>query len=437
MSAAPDRLATLDEWLGWLETLHPKAIDLSLNRITTVLEALSLTDPPYHVVTVGGTNGKGSCVEFLESIYRAAGTRVGAFTSPHLWRFNERIRVDGAWASDSELISAFEALEAARGRVTLSYFESSAVAAILHFAQAGVDVAVMEVGLGGRLDAVNAIDPDVSLITSIGLDHMEWLGDDRESIAYEKAGIMRDGCPVVIAEPDPPKTLAREVARRGARALWLDRDYCCVPDGERWIYRGPAGEELLLPRPSFGADEQLVNAAASVTAVRALDARLPVDDRAIATGIAAARLEGRLDRRTIDGVGWIFDVAHNPQAASHLARTVCGGPLPASTLAIFGAMADKDLDAILELFVADVDVWHLAPVASARTADARDLAERLLRLGSRARLHCHDDIPEATEVARSEARCGDRVLVFGSFYTVGPAMESLGLYSPTLGSGMS
>jgi dihydrofolate synthase / folylpolyglutamate synthase len=234
----PQRFTTLAEWLAWFETLHPKKIDMSLDRIRVILGGLGLVPPRYKVVTVGGTNGKGSCVAILESIYRQAGYRVGAFTSPHLVRFNERIRFDGADAHDEELIALFESIEASLGRVTLSYFEASAVAALLHFERRNADVAVLEVGMGGRLDAVNALDADAALIASIDLDHTAWLGPDREAIGLEKAGIMRAGRPAVVGDPDPPASLAAHAGEIGAGLELIGKDFAYRHDADGWRFEG-------------------------------------------------------------------------------------------------------------------------------------------------------------------------------------------------------
>jgi dihydrofolate synthase/folylpolyglutamate synthase len=419
--------STLDEWLAWFETLHPKKIDMSLGRIRSVLESLDLAEPPYRAVTVGGTNGKGSCVAYLENIYRAADYRVGAFTSPHLWRFNERICVNGRRATDQELIELFEALECARGPVTLSYFESSAVAAFLHFARQEVDVAVLEVGMGGRLDAVNVYDADVALIASVGLDHEDWLGPDRERIGYEKAGIMRCGRPVIVADPDPPRSVRDAVTATGARGHFIDHDFSCEAIASGLLYRDADGRTLQLPAPRFGGSEQFINAAACVKVVDCLQDDLPVDDRAIATGVAATFLAGRLDRRMLAGVEWIFDVAHNPAASHRFADYVESLPVLSTTTAVFGAMQDKDLRGVLEPWIRAVDRWHVAPVDSERTASGPQIEQWLERLGAE-RIAVHSDVESACAAARAGARPGERVLVFGSFYTVGPAMASLGLY---------
>ncbi len=430
--------STLAEWLSWLETLHPKKIDMSLDRIRSVLDSLSLRPPPYRVITVGGTNGKGSCVAILESIYRSAGYRVGAFTSPHLFRFNERIRVDGVEASDEQLVSLFEFIDATRGKTTLSYFECSAVAACLHFAQEKCDVVILEVGLGGRLDAVNALDADAVLIASVDLDHQEWLGPDRESVGREKAGIMRAGRPAVIADRLPPSSLVEHAAATGADLKLIARDFDVagvvaeVESGmQRWNYRGAQGEIRDLPRPAFGGDIQYTNAAACTTVVEALNDVLPVQHEALARGLASASLFGRLDRHTVNGVEWVFDVAHNPAAARELVAAVRRLPPAGRTLAVFGAMHDKDIAGVLQPFAELVDEWFVACAEPERGATAKDMTAALTAQGARLATP-QPDVETAIRSAAVRAARGDRVLVFGSFYIVGPAMEALGLYcAPT------
>lgn len=429
--SAARRFSTLTEWLGWFETLHPKKIDFSLDRIRLVLSALSIERPPYRIVTVGGTNGKGSCVALLESIYRHAGYRVGAFTSPHLWRFNERIRLDGADISDPKLIELFSRMDEARGEVTLSYFESSAVAAMLYFALQKVDIAVLEVGMGGRLDAVNVYDADAALIVSVSLDHQDYLGPDRETIGREKAGILRPGRPAIIADADPPRSVIAEAAARGARALYVGRDFGVVPDHGGLAYRRPGIAARIFPRPPFGGAIQLINAAACITVADSLQDALPVSDAAIAAGLAATRVSGRFERCVVDEVEWLFDVAHNPAAAA-LYRESLDTLSPARrTHAVFGAMGDKDLRGVLQLFVADVDTWSICAVDSDRGASLDQLKSVLDGLGARG-VRAYADAASACNAARTRVRPGDRVLVFGSFYTVGPAMAALGLYCPPL-----
>jgi dihydrofolate synthase/folylpolyglutamate synthase len=420
--------ATLAEWLAWLETLHPKKIDLSLERIGIVLRALGLVPPPYTVITVGGTNGKGSCVALLERIYGAAGYRVGAFTSPHLWRFNERIRYGARDISDAALIDLFEIIDAVRGDVTLSYFETSAVAALLHFARAGAQVAVLEVGLGGRLDAVNAIDADAALIVSVDIDHVEWLGPDRDSIGAEKAGIARPGRPVIVADPEPPAGLLGSLANSGAIVRRVGRDYTAVPEPDGWRYAAPSERSERWPRPRFGtSEEQLGNAAACVAVVEALADVRPVRSMAIADGLRTAQLRGRFERHLRAGVEWIFDIAHNPAAAQVLADAVASAPPAARTLGIVGLMRDKDLPGVLRPLVGEVDRWFVTPVDSERSAEGATLAAVLASLGAMDVEHCATPAAACLR-AQAGARAGERVLVFGSFYTVGPALEALGLY---------
>jgi dihydrofolate synthase/folylpolyglutamate synthase len=427
LSVLPRPHSTLDDWLGWLQTLHPKKIDLSLDRVVEVLTTLGLADPPYRVITVGGTNGKGSCVAMLESIYWHAGYTVGSFTSPHVWRFNERIRVDGADATDRELIELFEIIEGARGEVTLSYFESSAIAALVHFARRKVDVAVLEVGMGGRLDAVNAIDTDCALIVSIDLDHQEWLGSEREAIGYEKAGIMRTATPAIIADRTAPASVAAHAAAIGALTHVAGRDFDFERVGNQWRPRGADPERPLLPRPPFGGDEQYGNAAACAAVVERLHGCLPVPHSALAAGIHNAYLRGRLERHCVDGVEWVFDVAHNPAAAAILQGSMARlSPAP-RTFAVFAAMHDKDLGGVLEPFTAVVAGWFVTRASDDRGAPADQLCSILQSLGVAA-VTTERDVAAACFAARGAARPGDRVVVFGSFHTVGAATAALGLY---------
>jgi dihydrofolate synthase/folylpolyglutamate synthase len=416
---------SLDDWLRRFETLHPKKIDLTLDRVTAVIDRLELKPPPYKVVTVAGTNGKGSCVAMLESIYWHAGYEVGAFTSPHLWRFNERIRSNGADAEDAELVELFEIVDSTLGGITLSYFESSTVAALLHFARKRVDVAVLEVGMGGRLDASNAVDADCALVVSIDLDHREWLGDDREAIGREKAGIMRGGKPVVIADRDPPKSLVAYAAAERALPRLIGRDFDFVREPGGW--RRAGGDARVLPLPPFGSDEQYGNAAACAAVVDSLAAELPVSDDALANGIRTASLRGRFERATVDGVEWIFDVAHNPAATAVFAASVARLPSAARTLVVFAAMRDKDLAGVIAPFVTSVDAWFVTQANAERGASGEELRDVLAAAGARA-IEVVTDVAAATVAARAAAQPRARVLVFGSFVTVGAAAEALGLY---------
>jgi len=426
---ASSRGRTLEDWLTRLESLHPKKIDLGLDRVGQVLAALSLREPPYRIITIGGTNGKGSCVALLENIYREAGYRVGAFTSPHLWRFNERIRVGGMEATDAELIALFEAIDAGRGEVTLSYFEYSAVAALLQFARQGVELALLEVGLGGRLDAVNAVDADVSVVTSVALDHQVWLGETRDAIGREKAGILRRARPGVVAERAPPRGLLAEAERLGAELRLIGRDFDgrAQPDTGDWLYRGWTSVETVLPMPAFGGQEQLENAAACVAVIQCLGSSLPVDADVLVRGLAGAWLPGRIEHRTIGDTAWVFDVAHNPVAAVALAKELARLPALTPTVAVVGVMSDKDIPGVLAPLIPVVDEWVVTQADPQRGATAESLAAALADRGITG-VSVEPGLAEACRAARARARPGGRVLVFGSFYTVGPAMSALGLY---------
>src|SRR5690606_29422750 len=310
-------LRNLADWLAYIETRHPRAIEMGLERVREVAARLGLGRPAAQVVTVGGTNGKGSTVAFIEAIARAEGWKVGAYTSPHLLRYTERVRIDGAEAGDDELAGAFAAVESARGDTPLTYFEYGTLAALWLFQRSDLDLAVLEVGLGGRLDAVNVVDPDVAVITTVDVDHVDWLGSDRETIGQEKAGIARAWKPLVLAEIDPPSSMLRHAYAIGANAIRSGSDFFHEPAGEgQWQWR-EVGAELLLPDPVLAAPVQRANAAAAIAALRALP-RSP-SDAACAAGVAAARVPGRLERFERDGVEVVVDVAHNPQAARELA----------------------------------------------------------------------------------------------------------------------
>jgi dihydrofolate synthase/folylpolyglutamate synthase len=417
----------LERWLAWFETLHPKQIDLSLDRLIAVLDELGLRSPSYKVITVAGTNGKGSCVAMLESIYWHAGYAVGTFTSPHLWRFNERIRFDGVDAPDQELVEIFEGVAAALGPITLSYFEASFVAALSLFRRHAAEVVILEVGMGGRLDATNTIDSDCALIVSIDLDHREWLGETREDIGREKAGIVRRGKPVVIGDRAVPRSVLEHAAAQGAIPVLIGRDFDFRREGLRW-HRAPAADAgPSLPLPPFGGEEQFTNAASCAAVVAALAGELPVTDGALAAGIANAYLRGRLERHDVDGVEWVVDVGHNPAAAVGLAASIGRLPAPARTWIVFAAMRDKDLAGVVEPFVATAAGWFVAQASADRGATGTELGVLLETLGAE-RVVVTADVTAACAAARTTATRGDRVVVYGSFHTAGAALEALRLY---------
>lgn len=415
----------LTQWLDHQLALHPAAIDLGLERIREVASRLDLARPAPRVITVGGTNGKGSTVAFIEAIARAAGYRVGAYTSPHLLRYNERIRIDGAPVDDASLVAAFEAVEAARAGVTLTYFEFGTLAALWLFARAGLDLAVLEVGLGGRLDAVNLVDADVAVITTIALDHTEYLGNDRETIAREKAGILRRGKPVVIAELDPPDSLLREAARLEVPILRAGRNYRFRDEGEGWVFEDDR-DALSLPKPGLRAPAQRANAAGAIAALRALLPPLSIPDAAIAQGVADVRLAGRM--QILPGpVEIVLDVGHNPQAAQQLASWLQAHRPRGATQAVFAALADKDVANEVAAMMGQIDIWHLAGLEGipGRGQSVGQLWQKVGALLSRSLAMRHATVAEALAAARKAARPGDRIVVFGSFHTVGEALAVL------------
>ena len=424
-------MRTLAEWLELQDSVHPRTIDLSLERVTDVARRLGIAAPAFRVLTVGGTNGKGSVAAHAEALLTASGTPVGLFTSPHLSRYNERIRARGAEAGDGELIEAFERIEAARGGTTLTFFEYNTLAALLVFTRRAVEVAVLEVGLGGRLDATNLVPADVAVIASVGLDHREWLGESLEAIGAEKAGILRAGRPAVLGTADLPASVFERIAALGARALVAGRDFTWEVAGGRWRYRSSdlALEDLAPSR--LAGSIQYRNAATAITAVAALAAATPLaaplDRRAVNAALGSVRLAGRFE--VVPGeLEWILDIAHNEPAARVLAAHLSERPLPAGagrgrTLAVAGVLADKDAAGIAAALAPLVDHWVLCALAGPRGGSAAALAARMQL--PPARLTLAASVEEGCERARALARPGDRVVVFGSFHTVGPAREWL------------
>ena len=414
---------SLDDWLRIQETVHGQGIDLGLERVRSVADRLGLLPFPARCIIVAGTNGKGSTVACLEALLRSHGHRAGAFTSPHLLRYHERIRVDGAEAGDAELVDAFEAIDAARGDTTLTFFEFNALAALLVFRARKVDFAVLEVGLGGRLDAVNIVDAEAAIVCSIGLDHADWLGTDIEQIGREKAGVFRPGAWAVIADPQMTPSVEAEAARIGARALRARRDYDWqVMDDGSWRFESPSMRLDALPAPALPGRRQYANAAAAIATLQAMAVELQAAP--VSRALRALLLPGRF--QVIPGpVEWILDVAHNEPAAQVLAQNLRDRPCKGRTLLVAGILGDKDVAAIARVLDAVADEWILCGIAAPRGLTAAQLA---LRAPEFAAAKQATDVPEGMRLAASLARAGDRIVVCGSFLTVTPALEHLGLY---------
>ena len=425
----PRPKATLADWLARYEAVTSQGIELGLERVGDVFFRLN-TKRPDRVLTVAGTNGKGSSVAMLAALLSDAGYRVGAYTSPHLTRYNERIAVDGVPAGDDEIVRAFERIEAVRRDTRLTYFEVGTLAAAEIFANREVDVAVLEVGLGGRLDAVNVIEPDVSLITSIALDHQEWLGDTREAIAAEKAGIMRSGKPAVYAEIDRPASIDTAATEIGARLYAAGRDYRWRP-GEQgsWSYAGMTVQLPDLAAPALSGEFQRANAAGVLCTLEAAGFGGVLAPERVNRVLTTIEVPGR-SQRFSDRHHWLFDVAHNPAAAEGLAAILENGPLENGLrphrVAIVGMLDDKDTSAVIEPLAPFIDDWIAISASNLRAVPAPELGRRVAVLCN---CPCLIADSPAHAVAEARRRSGDtsEIVVFGSFYTVGPVQQALGL----------
>lgn len=418
------RFSTLDDWLQWQATLHPTDIDLGLNRVAEVWRRLNPNGMACPVITIGGTNGKGSCTAMAESIARAAGYRIGCYTSPQLRCYNERIRIDGQDIDDQSLIGAFDRVDQARGDVSLTEFEFSTLAALGLFAASDLDLVILEVGLGGRLDAVNIIDADVALVTTIALDHAEWLGDDLNGIAREKAGIFRPGRPAVIGQAEPPPALRASAEAIGAEVFQAGREFRFERKDAGWSWFGPKRTRHGLPVPALRSGHQFDNAAAVLMALDCLRDQLPVDQEAVRSGLLNVRLDGRF--QVIPGdVTLILDVAHNPQATGNLVADLKSMPYAGRTHLIFGCLKDKDADGIIRRLAETVDTWHFAKLGGNRAADSEKIEQSLLSIRPEAVFRHHSSVAEALAYTRNKALPGERILVTGSFLTVADALDYL------------
>ncbi|HEX7046850.1 MAG TPA: bifunctional tetrahydrofolate synthase/dihydrofolate synthase [Gammaproteobacteria bacterium] len=408
------RFSTLEAWLAWQETLNPRGIELGLDRVRRVLKVMDLAKPPFRVLTIGGTNGKGSVASYAASILQSAGFRTGRYLSPHLLDYNERIAVDGVDADDAELCAAFDAVDRARRDEPLTYFEFGTLAALEIFRRRDVQIAVLEVGLGGRLDAVNAVDADAAVVVSVGLDHVDWLGSEIEGIAREKAGIFRAGRPAIFGSGDVPKAIVQEAERIGSPLQIFSRDFHCKRENASWSWR--AGDRMidaLPPLPLAGA-HQFANASSAIAAVLALEPSIPAD--AIREGLAATRLAGRLQSLVTEGDREIIiDVGHNPDAAAHIAEYLLAHPKP--TIAVLAMLADKDAPGFVRELAPLVNSWHLAGLEGPRGQGADSLADRLQYAGLEFVANNHESVASAAVAAIEQCEAGGRVLVLGSFHT--------------------
>jgi dihydrofolate synthase/folylpolyglutamate synthase len=428
-------LRNLEEWLTLQESVHPKTIDMGLTRVAAVARALGVDKPTCPVITVAGTNGKGSTVVHLDGMLRAGGASTGMFTSPHFVRYNERIRVDGTEVGDDEIVAAFERIESARGSTTLTFFEFNALAGLVIFADRKVDVAILEVGLGGRLDAVNLVDADVAIVCSVGFDHRDYLGDTLDLIGAEKAGIFRTGRPAVLGTDDMPASVYQAMTSLQTRPVIAGKDFTWHVDGGRWSYKGLRLSLRDLPPSALAGSIQYRNASTALAAIEALALpALELNERTVSEALRGVRLAGRFQAVQVptDGgsVEWILDIAHNEPAAAIFAGHVRERPLPppgsGRTYAVVGILGDKDAKSIARFLEPLVDHWILCTLPGPRGTTAEQLAERL-QLPA-AKITLATSVDAGCEAVRSRASAGDRVLVFGSFHTVGPVLQWLGIY---------
>ena len=418
-------MRSLADWLARQEKSHPSAIDLGLARVRNVAHRLGLLEPSvrHRTITVGGTNGKGSTVAFLDTLLRAAGRRTGRFTSPHLVRYNERICIDGVEAADEDLIAAFERIDAARGDITLTFFEYNTLAALDLFARGSVDVAVLEVGLGGRLDATNIVDADVAVVCSIGIDHVDWLGHTLDEIGREKAGIFRAGRPAVLGSADLPRSVFETIEAIGACAVIPGRDYTVQQREDHWDFTCGALQLPALPLPAMPGFNQRGNAATALAAIACGEFGFTLTHGIAARAMRDTRLRGRFQVHAGE-IEWVLDVAHNVPAAAGLLANLAALPRR-RTLAVCGILGDKDIAGITDALAPVIDGWILVGLEGPRAVSTDVLAERL-PAGSTV-IATAADVREGCRLARDAARPGDRIVVFGSFLTVGPALEFLGI----------
>ena len=413
----------LNDWLAYIEALHPKDIEMGLGRVNEVKQRLNL-DINFPIITVAGTNGKGSTCAMLEHIYNAASYRVASYSSPHLLRYSERIRVGSAEISDADLIHAFQAIELARQEIQLTYFEYGTLAAMWHFCVAKVDVAILEVGLGGRLDAVNVFEPSCTIVTSVDLDHMDFLGNTRELIAAEKAGIFRKNVPAICGELNPPRSLIDYAQKVGSKLKLVQRDFSFEPQQNQWRY---LAEDFMLdnlPMPALIGDFQLYNASCVITAIESLQQDLPVSQDAIEKGLLTVRLHGRYQYLS-SKPDVILDVAHNPHAAKSLAANLKKTSTSGKTIAVFAMLADKDIAGVVNAIADEVDHWYVSGISHIRGAEGAKIRELIHSELPSASIRLFGEVADAYVQACIDANENDRIIILGSFFTVAEVMRVL------------
>lgn len=412
------QLNSMKEWVSWIHGLHPKGIDLGLDRVREVARRLRVLQPDFNVITVAGTNGKGSTVAGLEAMYLAAGYRVGSFTSPYLFRLNEEFHLLGREATDAEIGKAFAKVENQRGNVALTPFEFNTLAALQLFHDADLEIVILEVGLGGRLDAVNIMDPDIAVVTSIGMDHMNLLGDTREKIALEKAGIFRASKPAVCGCFDPPSTLKDYAEKIGALLYCQNNEFGFTLKKNKWDWWSQEHKLEKLPHSQL----LLQNMATVLMVIELMQAKFPVSRAVIDSVLEKIKLPGRIQVKEQDGITQVYDVSHNPAAVAVLADYLKNQPVSGKTYAVFSMLADKDILGVIQRIKPCIDEWWVAPLTGERAATQAELQQYFSRAAIKKVDWC-ESIPAAYKIARQQAVSGDRIVVFGSFYTVAAVLD--------------
>jgi len=411
----------LTDWLGYIESIHPSTIDLTLERIKIVIERLNL-DISFPILTVGGTNGKGSTCSILESIYKEAGYKVACYTSPHFLIFNERIKIQTLAVSDEVICEAFSRIESAREDVTLTYFEYGTIAAMIIFSEAHVDVAILEVGLGGRLDAVNVFDADCAIVTTVDLDHMDYLGHTREAIGFEKAGIYRTEKTSICGDFDPPQSLIKHAELIHADLKIIGKDFGYEAHHDSFDFLIDSTFVMNLPLPKLQGDFQLANATNALMAVKAMEDKLPLTEISIQKGITLTLLPGRF-QEVKKMPSLILDVAHNPQAARSLSHNLKTHVVPGKTIAVFSILKDKDIFGVINELNLDIDDWFIAEIQNERAASIENISNTIQKINPSAHIEAFKNIQEAYQFASKEVTRNDRIIVFGSFFTVADIMK--------------